>query len=209
VRAPAQGADEGGKPAGVGDVLGLLIFLYVVTLLMQIAFYMVPVQLPFFLEQIGETSPSRVGVAIALMTVCSGSVAASFRWIRARLDRISILGASFGLMGSGYVILSTADHFAGAVISVMVFGLGLGLTFPNIIGWLLSDTPREIRGRVVGGMTTFAFSGQFLSPIAALPLIARFGIGGAFRLVGFAMITGAVVAAAAWAAGARRDSRDD
>jgi len=187
----------GGRTTGL---LGLLVFLYTATLLMQIAFYMVPVQLPFFLERIGETSPRRVGLAIALMTVSSGSVAASFKWIRARFGNLFILSVSFGLMGIGYVLLSSATDFGQTAISLMVFGLGLGMTFPNLIGWLMDGTPREIRGRVIGGLMTIGFAGQFLSPIAVLPLIGRFDLDGAFRVVGIAMVAGASVALAALAA---------
>ena len=146
----------GGRATGL---LGLLVFLYTATLLMQIAFYMVPVQLPFFLERIGETSPRRVGLAIALMTVSSGSVAASFKWIRARFGNLFILSVSFGLMGIGYVLLSSATDFGRTAISLMVFGLGLGMTFPNLVGWLMDGTPREIRGRVIGGLMTIGFAG--------------------------------------------------
>lgn len=195
-----ENATAGGR---ISDVLGLLTFLYVVTLLMQIAFNMVPVQLPFFLERIGEPSPRRVGMAIALMTVSSGSVAASFKWLRSRLEYSTMLGMSFVLMGMGYVLLSSATGFGGVAMSLMVFGLGLGMTFPNLLGWLMSGTPREIRGRVVGGLLTTGFAGQFLSPIAVLPLIERFDLGGAFRVVGIFMMSGSA-AALAWSLARRR-----
>jgi MFS family permease len=184
----------------VRGVLKLLVFLYAVSLLIQIAFYMTPVQLPFFLEKIGVSSPSLVGLAIAMMTVCSATTAALFKWIRARIDNVAILGASLLGMGIGYLIISTAESFAHAVIGVMIFGLGLGLTFTNIIAWLMERTPAGIRGRAVGGLATFAFLGQFLSPVAALPLIEHSGLAGMYRTVGFALLAGSVVAIAAFSA---------
>lgn len=195
-----RAAAAGAAGSRASDAWGLLLFLYTVTLFMQIAFYMVPVQMPFFLERIGETSPRRVGTAIALMTVSSGSVALSFRWLRSRFDSMPILAASFGLMGTGYVLLSTAGGFAATAASLMVFGLGLGMTFPNLVGWLMAGTAREVRGRVVGGLMTIGFAGQFLSPIAVLPLVAHFDLRGTFRVVGFAMIAGAAAALAVLAA---------
>jgi MFS family permease len=180
-----------------GGVFGLVALLYAAVLLVQIAFYMVPVQLPFFLESIGVTSPTQTGAAIALMTVCSGSIAASYKWLRARFDNTVILGASLLLMGAGYVALSTARGFMDTAISVMVFGLGLGAQFTNFFGWLMAETPPKLRGRVVGGMTTFAFLGQFLSPVAVRPLIERFGLDGAFFYVGLGLLAGALAALAA------------
>ncbi|MGD8412837.1 MAG: MFS transporter [Candidatus Latescibacterota bacterium] len=191
----ATAAEDAAANRGhIKRVLGLLVFLYTTTLVMQIAFFMVPVQFPFFLEHIGETSPSRVGLALALMTICSGTTAVSFKWIRARSGSLFILALSFGLMGVGYLFLSSATGFEQTVISLMVFGLGLGMTFPNLVGWLMDGTPRQIRGRVVGGLMTVGFAGQFLSPIAVLPLIAQFGLDGAFRVVGVVLATSASVA---------------
>jgi hypothetical protein len=110
-------------------------------------------------------------------------------------------------MGAGYVLLSTASNFGGVVASLMVFGLGLGMTFPNLLGWLMAGTPGAFRGRVVGGLLTIGFAGQFLSPIAVLPLIERFDLDGAFRVVGISMI--AMAAAALAAATANRSSHGD
>lgn len=179
-----------------GGVLNLLALLYTLVLLIQIAFYMVPVQLPFFLESIGVTSPTQTGAAIALMTVFSGSTAASYKWLRARFDYIVILGASLLAMGTGYIVLSAAQGFVVTSISVMIFGLGLGATFTNFFGWLMAETPPRLRGRVVGGMTTFAFLGQFLSPVAVRPLIQWAGLDGAFRTVGLGLLAGALTALA-------------
>ena len=175
-------------------VAGLLVFLYSTTLMMQIAFFMIPVQLPFYLEQIGETSPTRVGAAIALMTVFSASTAASFKWIASRFDKLFIMGASFSLMGIAYVFLSMVSEFGQVAVCMMVLGLGLGMTFPNFVGWLMSGTPAEIRGRVVGGMMTIGFAGQFLSPIVVHPVIRHFGLDGAFRIVGIAVLGGGAAA---------------
>jgi MFS family permease len=193
-----RSTDAVGAPAPQpSGVLRLLFFLYTVVFLMQIAFFMVPVQLPFYLERIGETGPTRVGAAIALMTVCSGSTAVSFKLIASRFDKLFILGLSFALMGIGYVFLSKVTNFGQVAASIMIFGLGLGMTFPNFVGWLMSGTPAGIRGRVVGGMMTVGFAGQFLSPIALHPLIAKVDLDGAFRVVGIAMIAGAAAALAA------------
>jgi MFS family permease len=198
--------DADARDDGSG-VLGLLAILYALVLLIQIAFYMVPVQLPFFLESIGVTSPAQTGAAIALMTVFSGSTAASYKWLRARFDYTTILGASLLAMGTGYVVLSFAQGFVVTSISVMIFGLGLGATFTNFFGWLMSETHPKLRGRVVGGMTTFAFFGQFLSPVAVRPLIQWVGLGGAFRTVGLGLLAGALMslAVSVW----KRDSRAD
>jgi MFS family permease len=204
IREPERSGPESGDAQKSSDgyrgVVKLLVFLYAVSLLIQIAFYMTPVQLPFFLQEIGVSSPSLVGLAIASMTVCSGTTAALFKWIRARVDKVVILGAALLGMGAGYLIVSTAGSFRVVVIGIMVFGVGLGMTFTNIISWMMDRAPAAIRGRAVGGLTTFAFLGQFLSPVAALPMIERYGLAGMYRTAGIALVAGSAVAIAVFVA---------
>ena len=50
----------------------------------------------------------------------------------------------------------------------------------------------DVRGRVIGGLTTAIFLGQFASPVLVQPLVAVRGIGGAFAACGVGMIVVAV-----------------
>ena len=51
---------------------------------------------------------------------------------------------------------------------------------PNLNVWLANESPPDLRGRVLGGLTTAIFLGQFLSPIVGQPVSAVLGIGGLF-----------------------------
>ena len=65
-----------------------------------------------------------------------------------------------------------------------VCGLGLGLLFPNLSLWLFNTAPLEFRGRLIGGMSSAIFMGQFLSPLAIEPLTPRFSIQECFAFAG-------------------------
>lgn len=69
--------------------------------------------------------------------------------------------------------------------------------------WLVSLIPASLRGRAVGGLTTFVFIGQFFSPIAAQPITDRFGLPGAFVVGGGAML---ILALLLYVAGGRLKS---
>jgi MFS family permease len=176
-------------------VAALVATIYVVSYTVQIAFYMMPVQLPFYLVEMGETSPSRAGMSLATMTLCASVVAISFRWIRARLDRTVILTLALGGLGAGFVLVAHAHDYAGVIAANAVIGVAMGLNFPNLMGWLMARTPAHVRGRIVGGLMTCVFLGQFSSPIITQPLISRGGLEYGYRTMGMVLLCVAALAA--------------
>ena len=74
-------------------------------------------------------------------------------------------------------------------------GIGLGLIMPNLNVWASNEVPNALRGRALGGLTTFMFLGQFLSPIASLPVTETFGLTATYGLAGVLL---AVVATILW-----------
>lgn len=176
-------------------VAALVATIYVVSYVVQIAFYMMPVQLPFYLVEMGETSPSRAGMSLATMTLCASVVAISFRWIRAWLDRTVILALSLGGLGAGFVLVARAGDYGGVIVGNVVIGIAMGLNFPNLMGWLMARTPAHVRGRIVGGLMTCVFLGQFSSPIITQPLIARGGLEYGYRVMGMLLLCVSALAA--------------
>ena len=71
----------------------------------------------------------------------------------------------------------------------------MGLLVPNVSVWLADETPPALRGRVLGGLTTALFLGQFLSPIVGQPVSGVLGLGGLY-LSGGALLL--VIAALFW-----------
>lgn len=168
--------------------------LYGVAFCVQIAFYTLPVHLPFYLIELGILRPSQAGIALSLMTLSAALVAVSFRWISRYIGRIWILSLSLALLGVGFAVLSYAHDFAGVVRAMVLCGVAMGANFPNLAGWLLGGTPLNLRGRIVGGQNTSIFLGQFFSPIATQPLTQAFDLSRTYAslswfLVALALIT--------------------
>ncbi len=71
--------------------------------LQQIAFYLIPVQLPFYLQQLSGATATQTGLAIAFSVLFSALASMGYGRLKKRLSFIKILAIAFGLIGIGYV----------------------------------------------------------------------------------------------------------
>lgn len=165
----------------------LIVLLYGNMLIMQIVFYMIPVQLPFYLEKLTGANPAQSGQALALGTLAGAAMSFGFGKLRARFSNATLLSAFALLMGAGYVGIGISGSYGAVLASLVVAGLGFGLLLPVTSVWLTSATPPALRGRIIGGLTTAMFAGQFLSPLITKPLADQFGLAATY--IGAGIIT--------------------
>ena len=168
--------------------IGLVAFTYAIALIAQAAFYMIPVQLPFYLRQLANATASQSGLAIAVSTLFVAISSFLYQRLKARLTFISIYEIAFLSMGVGYGAIALADGYVIVILGLAIAGFGLGLLMPNMNLCLASITPGALRGRVLGGWTTCFFLGQFLSPLLSQPLSQWFGLSATYGLTGGALI---------------------
>lgn len=181
--------------------------IYLVAFVATALFYLVPTQLPFLLKQtIGDQVRSLgllAGVAIAASTATGVITGIGYGRVRRSLPigRINaamslLMGIGFGLAWVGTTITAQWASAFGIVLAGMaILGLGTGLMMPNLNSWLLDSTSEATRGAAVGGLTTALFLGQFLSPIATAPLIARIGLPKTYLAAAGVLILAAIVLA--------------
>ena len=166
---------------------------YVIALLTQVVFYMIPVQLPFHLRTLTNATASQSGLAIALATLFAAVSSLSYQKIKARFTFIRIYALAYISMGVGYGIISLASNFAIVLLGLAIAGFGLGLIVPNMNLCLTSISPGVLRGRVLGGLTTCFFLGQFISPLLSQPLSQVVGLSTAYGLAGILLVVIALV----------------
>lgn len=147
-------------------------------------FYLIPVQLPFYLKHLGPVSSSQIGLAISCNNLFSGLMSMQYSRARIWLSFPAIFAVMFLLTGLGYLAIANAHDYNGILWSLTFAGLGLGLMMPNLNVVLAGKTPEPVRGRVVGGLTSALFLGQFFSPFMAQPVIQALGAGGVFSAAG-------------------------
>jgi MFS family permease len=157
-------------------------------LITQAVFYMIPVQLPFYLQELASATASQSGLAIALSTLFVAISSFTYQSLKSRFTFVRIYEIAFVSMGIGYLIISLAQAMAMVLVGLAIAGLGLGLLVPNMNLCLASITPPTLRGRVLGGWTTCFFLGQFLSPLLSQPLSQNLGLAMTYRLAGVLVI---------------------
>lgn len=172
---------------------------YAAAFLSQIVFYLIPVQLPFYLKQLVNANASQSGLAIAFATLFSAASAIAYKQIKARLSFVGIYAIAFLAMAVGYFVIGFSLTYSMVLVGLAVAGAGLGLLMPNMNVCLTSAVPSSLRGRVLGGLTTAFFLGQFVSPILSQPISGAVGLDVTYRFAGGLMVgMGAIALGLGW-----------
>jgi MFS family permease len=168
-----------------------LVLVYLLNFVIMLAFYMTPVQLPFYLKNLGTVNSSEVGLAIAATTLANAISSLRYGSLRTRLSFTHILVLLLIMMGIGYGIVALGNRYHIILLGQLLVGFGLGLAMPNMNVWVSSVTPTSLRGKALGGLTTSMFLGQFFCPILTQPLVKHLG----FQQT-YAVMTGILIAIA-------------
>ena len=172
--------------------MGVLAMIYGVALFYMLAFYLIPVQLPFYLQSLSNASAAAAGLAIAASTLASSIASLRYGFVKERMGFVSIVVIAFVIAAVGYLIIGMADSYNVVLVGLIIAGLGFGLLMPNLNVWLSSIIPDSLRGRALGGLTTFFFLGQFLSPIASQPITNAVGLDRTYIFTGIALLIVAI-----------------
>lgn len=173
------------KPA---TPVAVLVIVYGLTTISQIAFYLIPVQLPFYLETMVKAQPAQSGMAIAFCTLFSAIASITYGKLKQRMEFVAFLPIIFGFMGIGYLLIGQSSSWPQVLAGLAISGMGLGILMPNMSVWLSSAVPDAVRGRALGGLSTAMFLGQFLSPIVTQPIAKIVGLGGTYAAIGGALV---------------------
>jgi len=146
-------------------------FVFINVMLMWVIFFIIPVQIPFYLKSIGVEKNSLIGIAIAASTFFSAVSAFSYSKIKDKLNFQQVFSLGYLLMAIGFIGIALSNSYVMALVGILITGLGMGFLIPNANIWVMQLAPLEIRGREIGRLTTFWFMGQFLSPIVLLPFL--------------------------------------
>ncbi|WP_431981456.1 MFS transporter [Streptomyces qinglanensis] len=180
-----------GRPpqrSGRGRIAGVYLLAFAATL----AFYMGPTQLPYLLQDSGN-GPGVVGAVVAGSTLSGALGALAFPYLRRRLATTTITAVSVALLGSGWLLIGAAGTVVHVLAGMLIGGTGVGLVVPNLNLRLSELAPDRRRGRVLSGLVTGIFLGQFLSPLVLRPLVRGAGPAAAFTWTGGAMTAAAAL----------------
>ena len=170
LKEPKQIIDREHKKATVKSPK-LIWLVFINVMLMWILFFIIPIQIPFYLKDIGIESNSMIGLAIASSTFFSAIAAISYSKFKDKFSFSQLFAAGYFLMAVAYILIAIGNSFGMVMLGMLFAGLGMGIMIPNANIWVMQLAPAEIRGKEIGRLTTFWFMGQFLSPLLLLPLL--------------------------------------
>lgn len=173
--------------------IGLFAFCYITMMVVQIIFYSVPVQLPFYLEELLQATAAQSGLAIAVLSMAFSIASALFGWFYKRLGNHPTMLLGLTITGVGFILITLASEWLLLGLGLAMGGFGLGLVVPNIITWIASGVPESLRGRAMGGVTTSLFLGQFISPFVVTPISNIVGDGGVYGVLGIFLLVVVVI----------------
>ena len=183
-----------GEGALDGHATALLALLFLAAAVNMIAFYMIPTQLPFYLGSLGFSAPSLAGTAIGAGQLVGVVSALAFAPFRRLAGIMGVFGLGFVSAGLSFLLLSSAESYAGVLAAMAVSGVCMGTIMPNFAAAAMLLAPPARRGRVSGLLVSSIFAGQFLSPLVSQPLIAASGYDGAYAIVGSVVLVFGVAA---------------
>jgi MFS family permease len=168
--------------------LGAVVFIYLLLFVNMVAYFMVPVYLPFYLAAFSNGNSVRAGALLSVVGLAWAASSTQYKRLAQRLPFDRIMVITFSLLGGSYVLLGIASTYPVVVLALILTGAGLGSAIPNLNAWLLALTPPNVKGRVIGTMVFVTFLGQFISPVSTQPLTSALGIAESYLSAGFVML---------------------
>jgi MFS family permease len=150
----------------------------------NILLYAIIVFMPKLVGQYDVTSSFYVGTFISTVGLAGGATSLFYGRIKARLSFNSIVKIALLLWSVGFILISQAPFLWLISVSIIFFGIGMGMVIPSISVWVGELVPASFRGRMTSYITLFSYTGQFLSPVILSPLETFLGLTTLFLVTG-------------------------
>ena len=128
------------------------------------------------LERFGVTSSFYVGLFVALLALTGGAVSLLYSRIKSRLSYKAIVVCILAVWAVAFFILSQAFAIWVIVLTVALFGMGLGLVLPSVPAWVGELVPPASATAALtwlGALVAGAACGLLVAAVSA----ARHGAG--------------------------------
>lgn len=157
-------------------------------------FSLVPVQGPLFFLNAFSLTPRETALLISSLTASSSSASFLLAFWRPHLSFRLAIGLGLASISAGFSLMVLAEVWGLLLFSMIGIGAGVGIVVPCIHAIIASRTPSRLRGRVLGGLLSSNYVGQFLSPLWAHLILAQTGDRQLFAVTaGIATVLSAVV----------------
>jgi MFS family permease len=129
-----------------------------------------------------------VGILLAVRAGASMASRLSIGYMRARVQRRSLLIACLVVPAAALFVISVLSGVAVMFVAMFVVGFGLGLGQPLTLTWIAGQAPAELQGTAVSLRLFGNRLGQFVVP-AGLGVVGGIaGVSGVFWSLGFMLV---------------------
>lgn len=160
-------------------------------------FFIMPTQLPFFLDSQGYDSATMTGMTLSVLMLSGGMVALAYARIQRTVGYGGVYAAGYISMGAGFLLLMASQTLPLTLASAALIGAGYAAVSPTFVALTLALAPAHRRGVAGGILTASVFAGQFISPLLSTPVILNAGYQVLFMGAGLVLSLMALVALAA------------
>ena len=155
------------------------------TFVAAIVYFIYTLHFSLVLDTIGIKDQAKIGNYSAIVSM-GAPVGALFYRLFSKKDinfQLTIMAFFFGM---GFIGTALAPNEIVVLVMAFIAQMAVGMAFPILMPWSLSQLPAEHRGRGMGFWTTSFFLGQFVSPLV---LSVVRGVGGGllngYLIIGF------------------------
>lgn len=145
--------------------------------------YAAPMFLPFYLYDIGLTSPALTSIPLLAMSSCSLAASSGYALWRGRFGLRGVFVAGYGFIGAAFLLAGNAPSLLLVTVAMAIFGIGLGCIYPNL-NTAAVFLGRANSARVIGKVNASLYGAQVLFPYIAGPIRTHAGSAAVFLIFG-------------------------
>ncbi len=130
----------------------------------MLAYYALSTNIALFLEQANMGGSALAGVSVSFAAV-GGMITSFFLVPIMGFFKVYLIPVMLLAMGGSFLMLSLAKHVTIVMMAACIIGFAQGTLFPVLTMNALNRVKLHQTDRAIAVLTTFIFTGQFLSPV--------------------------------------------
>lgn len=154
--------------------LNLIILINLLAFLSMVFLYFMTVQMPFYVQVLAIGTSFLSGIIIGTMNLLQ-AFAGILLGKHIKIKPVQVVEIFFLLESVGFIIISLATNPIILILGAIFCGFGIGMMMASANMWITVVPPDEDRGKYINILNTALYTGQFVSPLFAIPIVNLFG----------------------------------
>ncbi|RDU68929.1 MFS transporter [Helicobacter cholecystus] len=153
-----------------------LLPVYFIGFFMMVAYYLVGIEFPHYIEDVLDLEPKYIGLAMALPTLGFGIFSFFYKDIAKFLSIKRIYIVALCIEFIAFFLVFLVQNFTLTSFSLFCFGAVGGLIVANNSNYLFKLSSPSNRAKLYAILASCTFFGQFITPFIATPISLSIGL---------------------------------